>query len=418
MRDIRPSVDETPERSIRNIHLAHRRSHRTPEEATEPQIPHRKRHSHGRLWLWGAVVLLACVAGCVLISTVFAGASITVYPRVETVSLPATLQAQLNAPVGVLAYQNLTITKSATQSAPATGTSHVERPASGIVTITNSYSSASQRLIANTRFAAPDGKIYRIHDSVIVPGMTGTTPGNVSATLYADSPGPDYNKTGPVTFTIPGFKSDPRYTKFSAVSKGDISGGFIGDEPSVAPADLAAAKSALQKQLDTDVRAAAGTQIPDGFVAIPGTLVVTFGDITQTPGSNNTAALTQSATAMGAIIRQSDFAAAIARKSISGYQGEAVLFGDTSHMNASVASSSNTQNGVITINLAGTTQLIWQFDPNAVKQALVGKDKSAFETTIKSFEPAVAKATASIRPFWEGKFPADPDKISIDVSLN
>ncbi len=379
-----------------------------------PRLPKRRRSKRGLL-IVGAVVIVCALAG-VLISTVFAGASVTVYPRVETVTLPSTIQAQQNAPVGVLAYQNVSVTKTATQTAPASGTAHVSRAATGLISISNSYSAAPQRLIANTRFAATDGKIYRIRDSVTVPGTTKGLPGTVTATIYADSPGPDYNKSSPTNFTIPGFKGDPRYSKFSAVSQGAISGGFIGDEPAVAASDLAAAKAALQKQLDQDSRAAAASQIPQGFVAIPGTLSVTFSDITQTPGANNTATLAQSATASGAIVRQGDLASAIARKVVQNYGGEAVLFGDTSHMDASATTTSKNATA-ITINLSGTAQLIWQFDAPSVRQALLGKDKSAFETVIKAFQPAITKADASIRPFWQGKFPTDPNKISVTVQL-
>lgn len=425
MRDIKPSSsDETlSERSIRNIHLGHHRHHQaapvSDEEDELPQLPRRKpRKARRHLWLIGGAVVLACATFTVLISTVFAGASITVYPRVETVSLPASIQAQLNAPVGVLSYQNLSITKSASQTAPAQGTQHVSRAASGVITISNTYSAASQRLIANTRFVAPDGKIYRIRDSVTVPGMAAGKAGTATATIYADSAGPDYNKSGSITFTIPGFKGDPRYTKFSATNQGAISGGFIGEEAAVAPADLAATKSALQKQLDAEVRSAAANQIPEGFVAIPATLEVSFSGITQTNGTDKTATLTQSATAIGAMVRQSDLATAIARKAVQGYGGEPVLFGDVSKMEASAATSTKRADGVITINLSGMTELIWQFDAPSIKVALLGKDKSEFETTIKSFEPAVAKATASIRPFWQGTFPSDPDKFSITVLLS
>lgn len=423
MKDIRHSSEETSgERSIRNISIG-RRPTRPAERLehepahTPPHIPHRRpRRKQRRFWMVAAAVLALCALFGLLLSTVFAGATVTVYPRGDQVELPPTLQAQQNAPVGVLQYQTITTTRAASQSVAAAGTQRVSRPASGVVTISNTYSGAAQRLIANTRFEAPDGKIYRIRDSVTVPGMTGTTAGTVTATLYADSPGADYNRSGGTTFTIPGFKGDPRYTKFSAQSQGAIGGGFIGEEPAVAPADLAAAKTALQKQVDADVRAAAASAIPDGSVAIPGTLEVVFADIVQEVTANNTAKLTQSATATGAVVRQADLAAAIARRGIPGYKGEALMFGDASKMSVSVASTTKLSDGTLTLQLSGSAILVWQFDPNALLQALAGKDKSEFQSVIETFQPAVAKADASIRPFWQGKFPTDVNKIKIKLS--
>lgn len=428
MRDIKPTGDGE-ERSIRNVPLHNRRTRHTvtadhqehePSPEGPAELPHRRpRRKPRRFWLWALGVVVTCALLGLLLSTVFAGATVSVYPRTETVAVPATLQAQLNAPQGVLPYKLISVTRSASQSVPAQGTQRVSRPASGLVTISNSYSGSSQRLIANTRFEAPDGKIYRIRDSVTVPGSTGSgealKPGTVTATIYADSPGPDYNRSSATTFTIPGFKGDPRYAKFSAQSQGAIAGGFIGEEPAVAASDLASAKTSLQKQLDGDVRSAAVSEIPEGYVAIPGTLEVAFADITQAPGEGKTATLTQNATASGAIVREGDLASAIAAKTVTGYKGEAVLFGPESSLNASLATTSKRTDETLTITLSGQAALVWQFDQNALLQALVGKNKSEFETTIQAFQPAVAKADASIRPFWRGQFPSDPNKIKIKV---
>lgn len=417
MRDIRNSSEDPGERSIRNIPLHRRaRAHLEQEEEMHPRP--RRRRSRRFLYVAAGVVAVCALFG-ILISTVFAGATIVVYPRIEKVSLPATLLAHPNAPMGTLPYQTISVTRSASVSVPASGTKKVSRPASGVLTVSNSFSSASQRLIANTRFEAQDGKIYRIRDSITVPGTTGSgssmKPGTVSATVYADSAGPDYNKSAGAVFTIPGFKGDPRYSKFSATAEGAISGGFTGDEPAIADSDLNAAKTALQQKLDADARAAAAAGIPEGSVAIPGTLAVSFMDLTQTPGANKTATLSQSASATGIIVRQGDLAAAIAKSELKTYNGEPVLFGDVSNMDMSLATTSKRQDGTITLALKGNATLIWQFDKNALVTALLGKGKAEFQEVIQSFQPAVAKADASIRPFWHGTFPSDITKITIKV---
>ena len=428
MRDIKHNGHPS-ERSIRNISVTtHRRPARpvAPLERTDNNAPtevddsyrppHRKRPRLGRFWL--IVIGVAAVAGVggTLISTVFAGASVTVQPRTEQVVMPETLQAQANAPVGVLSYQTISVTRSASQNVPAQGVQKVSRAASGVITVSNTYSVSSQRLIANTRFEAPDGKIYRIRDSVTVPGMKGGSAGTITATVYADSPGINYNKGGGVVFTIPGFKGDPRYSTFSAKSEGAIAGGFVGDEPAVAPADLATAKTALQKQLDSDTRAAAAQEIPEGFLLVPGSLEIRFADIVQSTGANQTAQITESATATGIMVRQADLASAVAHKKVEEYVGEAVLFGGQEDMALMLATSTKrSEGGPVTIHLSGSAVLIWQFDPNALINALVDKNKSEFQQVIDAFRPAIAKADASIRPFWQGKFPDTADKIRINT---
>jgi hypothetical protein len=431
MRDIRTSDEGNApgERSIRNISVGRRPHARPPsviEDHSEPprgpiELPHRRaRRKKNRFWLLALIVVVVCAVLGLLLSTVFAGATVTVHPRTEVVTVPASLTAAPQAPVGTLAYQTITVTRSSSVSVPAQGTQRVSRAASGSILISNAYNSASQRLIANTRFETADGKIYRIRDSVTVPGATGSgsalTAGTVSAAVYADSPGPEYNKAAGTTFTIPGFKGDPRYGKFSAVAQGAISGGFIGDEPAVASADLATAKSSLEQKIDGEVRAAAVAEIPEGYSAIPGTLGVVFSDLTQTAGENKTATLSQSATATGIIVRQADLASAIARSAVEDYAGEAVAFGDAQGMDVALASTSARTDGTITLTLRGQAKLVWQFDPGALTQALLGKPKSEFEEVIRAFEPAVAKADASIRPFWHSSFPSDATKIKIKTA--
>jgi Holliday junction resolvasome RuvABC endonuclease subunit len=288
-----------------------------------------------------------------------------------------------------------------------------------VITISNAYSTAPQRLIANTRFEAPDGKMYRIHDSVDVPGATkkadGTLmPGTMSITVYADSPGAEYNR-GLTTFTIPGFKGDPRYSKFSAQAQA-ITNGFVGNEPVVATADLQKAQNDLQKGLTDALQNAASTQIPKEFMLVPGTLKVTFSNITKTPLANGTVNLSQTAQASGYVIRMSDLAAVVAKQKIQGYNGEAVAFADTAQVAVSLSSTSTP--GLITLALSGSPNIVWQFDPNSLKQALVGKPKSAFETIVQSFAPAIectkdTPCKASVRPFWSSSFPSDASKITI-----
>lgn len=417
MRDIRPS-DSAPERSIRNIPVHHRKPLR-PEPVVEeedlPEIPAdvpRRRRRRRPILRWAIVVVIVCALIGVLLSTLFAGATLSITPRSEVVTVPSVIQAALNAPIGTLSYELVSTTRSATTTVPAQGTQRVSRAASGVVTIANTYSAEPQRLIANTRFEAADGKIYRIRDSVVVPGMQGATPGTVTATIYADSPGDTYNKSGSVTFTIPGFKNDPRYTKFTATASGGISGGFVGDEPAVAQTDLTAATAALQKQLDAEVRAAASSAIPQGYSAIPGTLSVRYGQLVQTAGSNKTATLVQSATASGAIVRQNDLATAIARAQVKDYAGEAVSIDPSSQM---VVQATSTTGSTLVLQMAGQVKLVWQFDPEALKQAMLGKAASEFNTVIEAFEPAIAKATLSIRPFWHNTLPTDPNKIGIKI---
>ena len=437
------------ERSIRNIPLPHGHRHRLGRDPVEGggrvvpkpskemasreafddddvpagRMPRPRRRSRFPriFWLIAIGVVVIATIGALLLSTVFAGAVVVVYPRTEAVTPPQTLGARLQAPVGVLAYQQMTVRRTASATVAASGTARVSRQASGMVTIYNTYSTASQRLIANTRFEAPDGKIYRVRESVTVPGATKNADetlraGTITATVYADSPGVEYNKNTATRFTIPGFKGDPRYDKFYAESQGGITGGFVGNEPAVPPAELAKAEAALRLELDSALRQAASSELPEGYLPVSGAFSFVYENIIKTPQGSN-ASLAQSAQATAAIVRASDLATAVARATLGAeYKGEAVAFADMGTITIAVATSSNLQaHEALTLALSGSPTLVWQFDPAAVREELVGKGKATLPDIIRSFDPAIVQADATIRPFWQGSFPSDPNKIKISI---
>jgi hypothetical protein len=414
MRDMIPPGD----RSIRNIPIPPGHHHISRQEIPEyyqpePPAPRRRpKRRPGRFIAWALIIIVLCGGGIAGVSMAYAGASVVAVPRTETVTASTTLLAQVSAPVGTLAFTRLSATVSATTTVPATGTKKVSRTAQGTVTITSTYT-ASQRLIANTRLQAPDGKIYRLASSVDLPAN-----GSVEAQVNAESPGEDYNRSGSTTFTLPGFQGDPRYEKFSAKSHGAISGGFVGDEPAVADSDLEAAKAQLKAELDRGAERQLAQSVPGTSVAIPGTLSVTYGDIVQAASDDKkTATLSQSATATGAIMNIRDFASAIAKKTVSGYDGEAVDFKDQGSLSVAAATSTQAEDQLV-LQVSGDTTLVWQFDPNKLKEAMLGKDKGQFQPIVESFAPAITSATATVRPFWMKNFPSDPDKIDVTVDTD
>ena len=417
MQDMTP-----PDRSIRNIPVSSNGHRRTaPPERFRDDIPLPKRRKRSRRFLWwvlGAVVV--CVAAGLLLSTVFEGATVTITPKTQTITPPANITALPDAPDGSLGYQTVSLSQSATTTATASGTTAVSTKASGVITIYNSYSTATQALVANTRFEAPDNKIYRIHSAVTVPGAKknadgSLAPGTVTATVYADVAGADYNRTSPTTFTIPGFQGDPRYSKFSAQSQGPISGGFVGNQPTVSTTDMQNAQLTLQKQLDSSLRASVGTEVPNGFLPVQGSLNVTYSDIAVTQGTGTTVSLSETANASMAMVNSSDLASILATLLVTGYAGEPVQFASPNPLILQLATTTAGNTGPLSLLLQGTPTLVWQFDQNALKQALLGKDKSAFQSVIETFSPAIEKAQASIRPFWKGTFPTDASKLQIHI---
>lgn len=408
------------ERSIRNVPVSSG-SHRRSASRFKDDIPLPRKRKKKSKWLWWGVGLtVICAIAGLLLSTFFEGATVTITPKTAAIHPPANVTALPNAPQGSLGYKTVTLSKSASTEVTASGTTRVSTPATGVITISNTYSAAKQVLVVNTRFEAPDGKMYRIRSAVTIPGTSknadgSTKPGTVTATIYADQPGESYNRPNTTTFTIPGFKGDSRYTKFSAQSQGPIQGGFVGNKAAVSSADMQKAQDSLKQQLSSALQSGASASIPEGYLPVQGSLAVTYSDIAQAPGSNSKVTLTQTANATVAIVNSANIASVLAKLLVQGYAGEALAFKEPNPLVLQLSSTTSKTTGPLTLLLQGEPILVWQFDQEALKQTLLGKEKSSFEGVLADFAPAIEKAQASIRPFWKATFPKNSSELTIVV---
>ncbi|MFZ1626520.1 MAG: hypothetical protein WAT81_01790 [Candidatus Moraniibacteriota bacterium] len=148
--------------------------------------------------------------------------------------------------------------------------------ASGLITISNAFSEASQSLVATTRFEMADGKLYRLIDGVTVPGTKTddgkTIPGKVDARVMADTTGAKYNVSSG-SFTIPGFKGGPKFEKITAEVKNAFVGGSDdGDKTAagtnVSSNDLDAAKVAATEEAKKSVLNSLATSLKSGEVVL------------------------------------------------------------------------------------------------------------------------------------------------------
>jgi len=425
-----PRRDISPrDKSIRNISLpgTHKKQvSRTyadddvlPKKEKAPKVVLPKKSGLG--WWWAGGLVVACALLGLMLSSVFEGARIIVTPKTVPITDSQTLTAQPGGPAGTLTYQKLTAIQSASTSVAANGTQRVSRAATGVVTITNTFSTASQKLSAGTRLTTNDNKIYFLRTATTVPGQTkkadGTlVPGSVTVSVYAEKPGAEYNTTAPIQLSILGFKGTAKYSKFLVQSRGPLTGGFVGDEPAISPADLASAQNELKRQLDQNIRSLATSQIPEGFVGITGSLSLVYTDVSQAPGSNNTTILSQGVTATLVIVRLSDVAGALAHQVGSQtYRGEPVGFLNPSTLTVTLSGAATGTPGPLTLVITGNPTLVWLFDTDALQKALLGKPKSEFQAIISRFQPAIQRAEAQLKPLWRANLPDTPEKLEIVI---
>lgn len=309
-------------------------------------------------------------------------------------------------------------TKNYTFSFPATGKKNVENKASGKITIYNAYSSKSQILLINTKFATPDGKIFHLTQQTTVPAaeiVSGKiVPSSIDGVaVIADQPGPNYN-IGPVShFSIPGFVDPEKYKGFYASSDQPMTGGFIGEKAYPTADDIKQAKQKAETDFKTFIDSALTLQLPPEFKFIDGAKQF---NVTKEQVDNNTddkgnftVFLEGKSSAIG--LREGDL-----KSLIEGF-GENSLGQDFRIKNYNIdygAGRADFAKGQISfaVNFKGIFEEPINVDN--FMQKILGKSADELKAIIYSFSN-IDKTTISFWPFWVKSVPDDLGRVKVKV---
>jgi len=365
------------------------------------------------MWIVLAVVALAAILG--IVTTFFHRATVTVTPHRYTAQVESTFETSPAHPL--LPYERVSVEETLTKTVPATGSRHVENHASGIITVHNAFSQNSVRLITNTRFESADGKIYRVHTPVSVPGYTMKAgvkvPGTVDVTVYAAEAGESHN-VGLTEFTLPGLTNPEEHEQIYARSKTPITGGFVGEQAVVDASVRTQTIEALKADLDRNLRAKVATASPPGSVIFPDTVLVTFAEKTDTAEGDN-AVIGVSGTAVAPAFPMQSLAKAVA--DAGGVFSESVLSIEnvtelSGHINSPDALGSETP---VSLAVSGSAKLVAVFDTEGLARDLAGKGKDAIHTVLPGY-PGIADLTIRVYPFWLSTIPTNSKDVEIKVA--
>jgi hypothetical protein len=348
-------------------------------------------------------------------SAFFSRAEVVITPLSESYNLANTFKAVKNAPEGELSFEVMSLSGEESVTLQATGSKDVVAKSRGVAVIYNNYNKSSQKLVKNTRLESPDGKIYRIDNEVVVPGMkTGngeSIPGSVEVTFQADQPGPEYN--GPPTdFSIPGFKGDPRYGKFYARSKGEITGGFSGKMSIVDEAEKEKAAAELSSKIREKLLAEARLELPSNYILFSNAASLKFSDTGEAGEPVDGQATFKMTGRLDAVIfDEKELTSQIAEGLIEEYGGEAIIIPELAALEFIPLSSGDTQSlNEFSFSLKGEATMVYGYDENLLKSGLAGQKKKQASAILSQYEK-IEKADIILRPFWKSKFPNDPSKI-------
>src|SRR3989344_4470078 len=424
------SIPASPERSIRNISVSPRQRPRVgtsdmrevPPGMASTVDTRQSQGSGRRPWIW-AVAAVSVIVLAVLALFAFRSTTVTVTPRSHAVVLAQeskfTAYPAVGATAGALTYSIVSNDFEDSAVVQSKGKERVEERASGTIEVFNEYSPTSIRLIKNTRFVTPSGLVFRVPASIVIPGKSGTKLGSIKVTVFADQGGADYNITAVDRFILPGLKSSPdMYTKIYARSTAPMTGGFIGERPSVVPSALEAARAEIRGQLEIKARDGTRALSTATATAFSDLMQITYESLPLTTEAGGDVRIHERAHVQVPVFPALQLAQAVAKTAGADVENASVTLVGIDKLTAqrnTASSQGSFGKDSFDFSIIGNAQILWNVDTAALTNALAGKDNSAFQGIIEGF-PSIKEARARIEPFWKSSFPANATDIKIELS--
>jgi hypothetical protein len=327
-----------------------------------------------------------------------------------------------------LSYEILTIEASDERQVSATGQEDVKVQATGEIEITKT-TAGPERLIKNTRFATAEGLIFRIEESVVVPGAVTvdgkSVPGTIRAKVFADEAGVAYNLPAGTKLLVPGFKEGnytELYNSISAMNPQPFTNGFAGPRFIINEEELATARQALQTSLRDTLLKRIETEKPAGVTTFPGSIAITYTQLPAVQYGDNLVTIKEQATLQIPLFKNDEFASYLARETIVGYDGAGVRVGNVDALSFAYISATTSQTNIanadsLEFKIIGVPQIIWTFDEGKMKLDLLGAQKTAIPNIISSYS-GIEKSEVRIRPVWKRTMPTALDEITITEVLS
>lgn len=388
------------------------------EEPPYRQIIDKEHSGRSGFGLW-VVATVSLVFLFFAFSVFFAKATVTIYPKVQELTLNQVFSASKNTELSDLPFEVIIISGEDNKLIPISGEKkEYSVGATGRVTLYNTSSFQPQKLAIDTRLEGSNGKIYKTKTPVTIPGADQATglPGAVEVDIYASEPGEAYNSE-PLDFKIFGFKGTPKYDTFYGRSLGSITGGLEGSLYTVSAIDRSVASTSLKTSLEDKLLKQLKAQIPDGYLLFDGAITFSMDSENMPEASAEAEAkVSIKGTLAGLLVREEDLVRKIAQVTLTDYQGEPIYIQGLENLEFSFSLQETLfwDSESIDFKLMGPIKIVYQVEASKLVTPLVGKERSIFDTELRKHKN-ISSADLSIRPFWKNTFPEKLSDIEASV---
>jgi hypothetical protein len=398
-----------------------------PKAKKPPKVPNWGRLQRRALWIGAAVIL---IGGYTLGMYFFTTAKVVLYANGTKSSIDTTftVDPSLNTTdqaKGVLAGQVVTVSKDLSGPFTPSGQKDAGTKAAGSITISNCYDNSTHTFVAGTRFAAPDGKVFRSTADVDVPGGQGsffgcTSPGTATVQVQADQNGDSYNEAA-TTYTMPGLSSGQQSGQNAITAKGTaMSGGTSKQVTVVQQSDVDGAKqSLLDKDKDPSARDLNG-RVPTGYTALTASQTSAVTNVNPSPAVNaegSTGNLQMHVTYTVLAVKTSEYQALIESKEATQLGRDSQVYdngisGAQITANGDKDSATNRQSFHFTTDAFGGPKL----DTAAIATQLAGK-RFGDAQDAAARTPGVTKSDITLSPPWATNLPSRTSAVHVTIKV-
>ncbi len=351
-------------------------------------------------------VLVAVMVAYVVLSRAY----VVVLSKQEAASADFIIDVAAKPSSGEVSGQVLQAEDSLTSTFPSTSVVKIDVPAEGKVKISSTLF-RPQTLIATTRLLTPDGVLFRLKKTVVIPAD-----GSVTADVFADKPGIT-GAVGDAAFTIPGLNSET--SRFFAVTTAAPIDGGVKDQHMLTKEDVDAAAETLAAKLkgslvDTLRQKAKDTGLKSAGEFVTYDTVKKSADVPV--GDEGTQfSLTLDLKATGVFYDVKAFADLV-KSNITEHlpYGRGLLSIEEGSMTTDVEKIDLVANRAnLHVTAKGITVLSSD-SPALRKEMLLGVTVDAAKKYLERID-GVSSASVRVMPFWIGRLPNVPEHISIEV---
>lgn len=371
------------------------------------------------------VIILAIIILGYFSSTYYSRATFTIVPKVIPVSVNNTYTAQGSSDSANLFYEVITLDSSATTTVDSKNGPLTNTKSTGRVTLYNSYSASSVRLIAGTRLSNENGLIYRLSSSVMVPGYTksGSTlnPGKINVNVVADQPGQKYDliqTDKSVTLRIVAYSGSPKYTTIYAKPITNIVGGFSGVKKIVSPEAVSSSTASLKAKITEELMTNIKTAIPAGYIMYDKNFSITFSNPVIGGDNPSSSDINLRGTMYAIVFPKSKLIETVAgSQTVSLFSPFSYVASGLESLQASITNLkdfSPIKKSTLVVAIKGDIKIVGTVPVDEIKKKLSGIPLSETQDVFKSYSPVIESGSGELAPPW-ANIPTDLDRIKVIV---